>query len=84
MAMWITKQRGVQGEVFGSTDKFEGLGIFFDTYKNHRPGVVFPFVMAMVGDGQTAYNKDTDGQDQDLAGCSVCVFLTSQRKFIAD
>ena len=24
----------VGGEVFGSTDKFEGLGIFFDTYKN--------------------------------------------------
>lgn len=47
--MWITKQRATQGPVFGSADKFEGLGIFFDTYKNNRPGVVFPYVMAMLG-----------------------------------
>ena len=71
MAMWITKQRAQQGPVFGHADKFDGLGIFFDTYKNERPGVVFPMVMAMMGDGQTSYNKETDGKDQDLAFCSV-------------
>jgi len=70
-AMWLTKQRGQQGPVFGSVDKFEGLGIFFDTYKNNRPGVVFPFVMAMVGDGKTSYDKDTDGKDTEFAGCSA-------------
>ena len=72
IAMWITKERATQGPVFGSKDNFEGLGIFFDTYKNNRPGTVFPFVMAMLGDGKTAYNKETDGKDQDLASCSVC------------
>ena len=71
MAMWITKERAKPGPVFGSTDHFEGLGIFFDTYKNNRPGTVFPFVMAMVGDGKTSYNKETDGRDQELASCSV-------------
>lgn len=70
-AMWITKQRGQRGEVFGSTDRFEGLGIFFDTYKNNRPGVVFPYVMAMHGDGQKSYNKNDDGKDGELAGCSA-------------
>ena len=69
--MWITKQRAQQGPVFGSVDNFEGLGIFFDTYKNNRPGTVFPLVMAMVGDGKTSYNKDTDGREQELASCSV-------------
>lgn len=49
MAMWITKQRAITGPVFGSADKFEGLGIFFDTYKNNRPGTIFPYVMAMLG-----------------------------------
>lgn len=49
MAMWITKQRALTGPVFGSADKFEGLGIFFDTYKNNRPGTIFPYVMAMLG-----------------------------------
>src|SRR3954451_4458254 len=51
MAMWLTKQRASPGPVFGSVDRFDGLGIFFDTYKNNRPGTVFPYVMAMVGDG---------------------------------
>ncbi|PKX99020.1 legume-like lectin family protein [Aspergillus novofumigatus IBT 16806] len=41
-AMWLTKQRATQGPVFGSTDNFEGLGIFIDTYKNNRPGTSFP------------------------------------------
>ena len=71
MAMWLTKTRAQQGEVFGAMDKFEGLGLFFDTYKNNRPGVVFPYVMAMIGDGKTAYEKDTDGKANEFAGCSA-------------
>ncbi|KAL2141367.1 hypothetical protein VTI28DRAFT_2497 [Corynascus sepedonium] len=70
-AMWITKERGKVGPVFGSADRFEGLGIFFDTYKNNRPGVVFPYIMAMVGDGQKSYDKDTDGKNNEFAGCSA-------------
>jgi hypothetical protein len=71
MAMWLTKQRAQGGDVFGFMDKFEGLGIFIDTYKNNRPGVVFPYVMAMLGDGTTAYDKENDGKANELAGCSV-------------
>ncbi|KAH8843367.1 hypothetical protein MCOR27_006171 [Pyricularia oryzae] len=70
-AMWVTKGRNDVGPVFGNADKFEGLGLFFDTYKNNRPGVVFPYVMAMVGDGHTAYDKDTDGKGNEFAGCSA-------------
>ena len=70
--MWLTKQRATQGDVFGSMDKFEGLGIFFDTYKNNRPGTQFPYVMAMLGDGNTEYDKGQDGKANELAGCSVC------------
>ena len=69
--MWITKQRAEPGPVFGHADKFEGLGIFWDTYKNNRPGTVFPYVMAMLGDGQTSYDQAHDGKDNELAGCSV-------------
>ncbi|KAJ4860401.1 legume-like lectin family domain-containing protein [Trichoderma breve] len=70
-AMWITKQRGQLGPVFGHADKFEGLGVFVDTYKNNRPGVVFPYVMAMFGDGQKSYDKNNDGKETELAGCSA-------------
>lgn len=71
MAMWLTKQRAQTGPVFGFMDRFEGLGIFIDTYKNNRPGVVFPYIMAMVGDGHTSYDKENDGKANELAGCSV-------------
>ncbi|KZF21596.1 putative lectin family integral membrane protein [Xylona heveae TC161] len=71
MAIWVTKQRSTPGPVFGSTDRFEGLGIFFDTYKNNRPGVTFPYVMAMMGDGQTTYDQANDGKANELAGCSA-------------
>lgn len=70
-AMWLTKDRAKTGPVFGGADKFEGLGVFFDTYKNNRPGVVFPYVIAMVGDGKTSYDKETDGKDTEFAGCSA-------------
>ncbi|KAJ6108684.1 hypothetical protein N7523_010007 [Penicillium sp. IBT 18751x] len=70
-AMWLTKQRATQGPVFGSTDRFEGLGIFIDTYKNNRPGVSFPYVMAMMGDGSTTYDQAHDGKANELAGCSA-------------
>ena len=69
--MWITKNRAQLGPVFGSADMFEGLGLFIDTYKNNRPGVVFPFVQAMYGDGETRYDKDNDGKGSELAGCSA-------------
>ncbi|KAF2763387.1 hypothetical protein EJ05DRAFT_433118, partial [Pseudovirgaria hyperparasitica] len=71
MAMWLTRQRAQGGKVFGSADKFEGIGILFDTYKNNRPGTVFPYVMAMRGDGNTEYDKDNDGKSNELAGCSA-------------
>lgn len=71
MAIWLTKQRAQTGPVFGSVDQFEGLGVFIDTYKNQRPGVVFPYVMAMVGNGSVSYDKDHDGKDNEIGGCSV-------------
>ncbi|KAF1961907.1 vesicular integral-membrane protein VIP36 precursor [Byssothecium circinans] len=70
-AMWLTRDRARSGNVFGSVDEFEGLGVFFDTYKNNRPGTVFPYIMAMNGDGNTKYDKDNDGKANELAGCSA-------------
>ncbi|ERF71879.1 hypothetical protein EPUS_01794 [Endocarpon pusillum Z07020] len=69
--MWISKDRAVPGPVFGHKDEFEGLGIFFDTYKNNRPGIVFPYVMAMMGDGRTKYDQANDGKANEIGGCSA-------------
>jgi len=78
--MWLTKQRATPGNVFGSMDKFEGLGVFFDTYKNNRPGTVFPYIMAMSGDGNTPYDKDNDGKANELAGCSVSYIIERSKE----
>ena len=72
MAIWLTEERAKPGKVFGHTDNFNGLGIFIDTYKNQRPGTVFPYVMAMLGNSSVSYDKDHDGKNNELAGCSVC------------
>ncbi|KAF8985799.1 hypothetical protein BGZ46_001767 [Entomortierella lignicola] len=68
---WLTKERADMGPVFGNRDKFEGLGIFFDTYANSRQSHSFPFVMAMLGDGRTAYDHDNDGQSNSIGMCEV-------------
>ena len=82
-AMWITKDRAKPGPVFGHTDEFEGLGIFFDTYKNNRPGTVFPYVMAMMGDGKTKYDSSNDGKNNEIGGCSVShLFRVSQADLV--
>ncbi|ORY85110.1 legume-like lectin family-domain-containing protein [Protomyces lactucae-debilis] len=71
MAMWLTTSSGEMGPVFGNKDQFTGLGIFIDTYKNGRSGVTFPYISAMLGNGQTAYDVQNDGQGTELAGCSA-------------
>jgi len=70
-ALWITKDRAQPGPVFGSIDKFEGLGIFFDTYANGRHAYSFPRIVAMMGDGQKSYDHDDDGDKSSLAACSA-------------
>lgn len=33
-ALWFTENPGSLGPVFGSADKWKGLGIFFDSFDN--------------------------------------------------
>ncbi|KAG0275502.1 hypothetical protein BGZ95_008721 [Linnemannia exigua] len=70
-AVWFTKERAETGPVFGNRDRFEGLGIFFDTYANGRHTHSFPYVMAMMGDGKTSYDNDNDGLSNRLGGCEA-------------
>ncbi|KAG6816593.1 hypothetical protein H0H87_004819 [Tephrocybe sp. NHM501043] len=71
LAVWLTKERKQEGPVFGNKDKFEGLGIFLDTYANGRHSYSFPHITAMLGDGKTAYDKDTDGDTNSIGSCSA-------------
>ncbi|ODQ67259.1 concanavalin A-like lectin/glucanase [Nadsonia fulvescens var. elongata DSM 6958] len=77
MAIWLTttSSQDTHGSVFGGMDKFTGLAILIDTYKNNRPGLTFPYIMPMLGDGQSSYDNDHDGKQNELDfgvdGCGV-------------
>ncbi|XP_054721567.1 vesicular integral-membrane protein VIP36-like [Uloborus diversus] len=73
LAIWYAKQALTAGEVFGSMDKFQGLGIFLDTYANqngpHNHG--HPYISAMVNNGSLSYDHDRDGTHTELDGCEA-------------
>eukprot|EP00037_Helgoeca_nana_P000448 m.21721 g.21721 ORF g.21721 m.21721 type:complete len:335 (+) comp10528_c0_seq1:314-1318(+) len=69
-AMWYTNGIQQLGDVFGSTDSFRGLGVFFDTYSNFKQGHS-QYISVMYGDGRTKYDHDHDGGDAKIAGCAV-------------
>lgn len=75
MAFWLLDQRPAPGEeignAFGLKEPFKGTAIFFDTYKNNRPGKSFPYVVLAKGDGSTIYDADHDGLANEIAGCSA-------------
>ncbi|KAF8526009.1 legume-like lectin family-domain-containing protein, partial [Hysterangium stoloniferum] len=71
LALWVTAERAQPGPVFGSVDKFTGLGIFIDTYSNARHNYSFPRINAMLGDGQTSYPQGEDGEPVVFGGCSA-------------
>ncbi|KAG8964302.1 hypothetical protein FRC05_003852 [Tulasnella sp. 425] len=73
MAIWLTKSRAEYGPVFGSKDKFEGVGIFLDTYANTRHSYSFPRIMAMIGDGRTEYDLGGDGEKNSAGACSASI-----------
>ncbi|XP_015748797.1 PREDICTED: VIP36-like protein [Acropora digitifera] len=71
-AFWYSRDRMQEGSVFGSKDFFYGLAIFFDTYSNHNGEHQHehPYVSAMIGNGSTHYDHDSDGTHSQVAGCS--------------
>jgi len=71
MAIWLTTDRAEPGPVFGNKDKFEGLGLFIDTYSNARHPYGFPRIVGMLGDGQTAYDQDNDGDANSIGSCQA-------------
>jgi mannose-binding lectin 2 len=66
-AFWFTTDKYKPGSVFGSADRFTGLGIFFDTFANLEHEHTFPYISAMIGDGHKEYDHDGDNQ-KSIAG----------------
>jgi len=68
---WVTSDRMIQGPIYGGKDKFNGLGIFFDTYSNSQHDYTFPIITATIGDGKTPYDYAHDGDSNSLGRCEA-------------
>lgn len=79
LAIWFLDKPSDIGDVFGIQNKFNGLGIMLDTFKNGKRGQ-FPYVNLMLGNGNAMYNKATDGYETRLAGCIAKQLLNPEAK----
>uniref|UniRef100_U5EV65 Putative mannose lectin ergic-53 involved in glycoprotein traffic n=1 Tax=Corethrella appendiculata TaxID=1370023 RepID=U5EV65_9DIPT len=69
LAFWYTTEKGdYNGDVFGSSDKWVGLGIFFDSFDNDNKHNN-PYISAVVNDGTKSFDHQNDGSTQLLSGC---------------
>lgn len=69
LAIWFVSEKGdYNGEVFGSSDRWNGLGIFFDSFDNDNKHNN-PYIMSVINDGTHNFDHQNDGGSQALAGC---------------
>ncbi|KAL3287780.1 hypothetical protein HHI36_002242 [Cryptolaemus montrouzieri] len=69
LAFWYTQSKGAyDGDVFGSSDRWVGLGLFFDSFDNDNKHNN-PYIMAVVNDGTKNFDHQNDGTTQAVAGC---------------
>ncbi|XP_047109883.1 protein ERGIC-53-like [Schistocerca piceifrons] len=69
LAFWFTESKGAyDGPVFGSSDKWVGLGVFFDSFDNDNKHNN-PFIMGVLNDGTKEFDHPHDGATQMLNGC---------------
>lgn len=69
LAFWFVSEKGdYNGNVFGSSDRWNGLGIFFDSFDNDNKHNN-PYISAVINDGTKNFDHQNDGGTQALAGC---------------
>ena len=73
MAIWLVEDQWQNGESLGFKANWNGIGVILDTYKNGKNnGDLFRphYVQAVYNDKTKYYNKDTDGVEMSLGGCT--------------
>eukprot|EP00966_Prymnesium_polylepis_P190017 4403318-Prymnesium_polylepis.1 len=72
LAFWFTQQEGRRGPIYGQDDRFNGLGIFFDTFdpEEGTDEKAEPFVVAMMNYGRPlAQGNDPDYYKNQVGVC---------------
>lgn len=57
LAFWYARDAHRTGNVYGAPDKFEGLGIAFDTFDEETKAESVPMVYGMYGNGNTTFRQ---------------------------
>ena len=80
LAFWLVKAHDhIEGPVFAREDKWNGLGLFFDTFQNvdHSHHHKHPYIYAVINDGTQEYIPDSQSKEKqampgaaDNSGCS--------------
>lgn len=68
VALWITKGREKPGTLYGSAEKFNGIGVFFDSFDNDNKKDN-PIIMGTENDGTKQFNAASDHQGDRFGGC---------------
>ena len=68
LALWYTRSPGQLGPVFGSADRWHGLGVLVDGYDNDGKGNN-PAIMGVLNQGDVSFRMDVDGEGQYFGGC---------------
>ncbi|PIO22411.1 Protein ERGIC-53 [Aquarana catesbeiana] len=68
LAIWYTAEQGLDGEVYGAANAWNGVGIFFDSFDNDGKKNN-PVILVVGNNGKLLYDHQNDGASQALASC---------------
>nr|XP_057920295.1 protein ERGIC-53 [Doryrhamphus excisus] len=68
LAIWFTEAQGLDGPVYGAADKWNGVGIFFDSFDNDGKKNN-PAIIVMGNNGNLVFDHQNDGSTQALGTC---------------
>merc|ERR1712159_220670 len=68
MAFWYTKNLEPPGILYGSNEKFNGLGVLFDSFDDDKASDN-PIIMTWLNNGTKLFHHDTDGLGTRFGGC---------------
>ncbi|XP_074546441.1 protein ERGIC-53 [Halichoeres trimaculatus] len=68
LAMWFTAEQGLDGPVYGAADKWNGVGVFFDSFDNDGKKNN-PAILVVGNNGNLVYDHQNDGTTQALGTC---------------
>ncbi|KAG8185067.1 hypothetical protein JTE90_017081 [Oedothorax gibbosus] len=75
MAIWYVREPLLQGPIFGYKDRFNGLGLFIDTFEDpsHPHNHKHPYLSVVINDGSQHYEHHEDGTANQIGGCHLPV-----------